>query len=405
MLVVVALAGCKPDQAPVRDDTAVGSSSGDAMVADARPIGAVATIDAAPAKLFVNGAGRCGECHEKMFDEWERSGHANAASSALYKTAQAAANDPTCDRCHAPIAIAAPHDVVAQEGVTCDVCHTLREPVPSVAGGAFRLAIDDMVKYGPRCDLPDHYFHRMGCSKEHRQAELCGSCHWWEPAGIPVFTEYRDWRDSPAGKANRPCQSCHMPGDRAVVATGSPARKGVPHHGFMGRELRRHALELRVTLSDREGGLEVAIELHNLGDGHTVPTGLPERRIEVVVHVTDAAGGVLHDERAEYGRVLADATGNEVAFWRATQVLRDSRIPASGSVRWPVAVTAPAAGRVRVEVVYRGVARAIAQQLALRDVETVPLLSADVAFEAPRRGVRATLPRTRIVKPPGPGAR
>jgi hypothetical protein len=88
-----------------------------------------------------------------MYDEWEVSGHARAATSDMNRATPAAANDPACDRCHAPLAAAIGTDPVATEGVTCDVCHTLREPAPSTAGAGFRLAIDDMVKSGPRCDL------------------------------------------------------------------------------------------------------------------------------------------------------------------------------------------------------------------------------------------------------------
>jgi hypothetical protein len=165
--------------------------------------------------VFITGAGRCGECHEKMYDEWETSGHAAAMTSSLYKTSVADAKDATCDRCHSPLAALAAKDIVAEEGVTCDVCHTLREPNPTKDGGSFRLAVDDMVKYGPRCDLKDHYFHRMGCSKEHSEAQICGSCHWWEPKGIPVFTEYADWKAGPAAAKGLQCQGCHMPKSRA----------------------------------------------------------------------------------------------------------------------------------------------------------------------------------------------
>ena len=101
-------------------------------------------------------------------------------------------------------------------------------------GGNFRLAVDDMVKYGPRCDLKDHYFHRMGCSPEHREAALCGACHWWEPKGIPVFTEYADWKAGPEAAKGTQCQDCHMPKERAAIAVGSPVRTGVPHHGLLG---------------------------------------------------------------------------------------------------------------------------------------------------------------------------
>jgi len=67
-----------------------------------------AAIDAAskPArKVFVTGAGRCGECHGKMYDEWEVSAHAKAASSPLYKAAVAAAKlDLDYTQIRAPLA-------------------------------------------------------------------------------------------------------------------------------------------------------------------------------------------------------------------------------------------------------------------------------------------------------------
>ena len=102
-------------------------------------------VDASERKVFITGSGRCGECHVKMYDEWEVSGHAHAASSTFYKASVASANDPTCDHCHAPLAAEAPSDIVASEGVTCDVCHTLRSPEPSKDGGSWKLAVDDMV--------------------------------------------------------------------------------------------------------------------------------------------------------------------------------------------------------------------------------------------------------------------
>ena len=228
-------------KAPEPAPEAAPAAAGDA------PSPAVEAPAPAP-RQFVTAASRCGECHEKMFDEWKPSAHARAASSPLYVAARAAAAGAGagagCDRCHAPFARVTAGDKagekVAKEGVTCDVCHTLREPAPAAAGGGFRLASDDMVKYGPRCDLEDHYFHRMGCSPEHQQAELCGACHWWEPNGVPVLTEFVDWRDGPAGQLDKagkprtPCQGCHMPGARAALATGGTVRERVPHHGLLG---------------------------------------------------------------------------------------------------------------------------------------------------------------------------
>ena len=331
--------GCsKPASRPVKRDAAPAV----VHVADA-------AIDAPEKKHFVHGAGRCGECHEKMFDEWELSAHAKSATSPHYKQAAADAHDPACARCHEPLAAAMPHDIIATEGDTCDVCHTIKDPVPSADGGSFTLAIDDMVKYGPRCDLKDHYFHRMGCSPVHQQATICGACHWWEPKGLPVFTEYADWKAGPA--ANKPCQTCHMPTEKALIATGSPMRTGVPHHGLFGKagELRQRAVQLEVSSKLDAGGTSIEVKLTNTGAGHAIPAGIPERKIIVRVKALDARGAeVGHDERS-LGRVVVDAAGAEVPFWKAVKVGSDTRI-APGAT-WQDHFSLPEAASVEVAVV------------------------------------------------------
>ncbi|MDB4964239.1 MAG: uncharacterized protein JWP01_4238 [Myxococcales bacterium] len=342
-----------------------------------------------------------------MYDEWETSAHARAASSTLYKAAVANAGDATCDRCHAPLEGIGPKDHLASEGVTCDVCHTLREPRPGPGGADFRLAVDDMVKFGPRCDLKDHYFHRMGCSPEHKEAAVCGSCHWWEPKGIPVFTEYKDWRDGPSAKANEPCQSCHMPDEKAMIATGSPVRTGVPHHGLIGLagDLRKRALSLEVAVRDEGGALQVSVSVRNVNAGHSVPAGLPERRVVVKVRIKDASGTELATETRQLGRVLVDATGTEVPFWRATKVGSDTRIAPGATWTDAFVFGPPAGGTVEVDVVYRGVSDPVAKLLAVADVEEMLMSSARVPFGPPTAAGRAKVPKTIITKPPPAGKR
>jgi hypothetical protein len=392
---LLVLAACEPSakRAPVKDDAAAVVAPRDAAV-DA------AVIDAVPKKVFITGSGRCGECHEKMFDEWEVSAHANAVSSSFYKASVASAKDATCDRCHAPLAKIAPRDIVVSEGVTCDVCHTLREPVPAAGGGTFRLAVDDMVKYGPRCNLKDHYFHRMGCSPEHREAALCGTCHWWEPRGIPVLTEYADWKAGPAAEKGLPCQGCHMPKSRAEIATGSPVRKGVPHHGLLGlaSDLRRRALGLEVTVKEDAGALAVAVTVQNHNAGHAVPAGLPERRLLVRARVLDAAGTEVASDSRQLGRKLVDAAGHEAPFWRAVKVASDTRIPVGGSWQDTLRIAAANAGTLEVDVVYRGMPDAIAKELAISEIEEHPMVKAKI-----RLGGK--LPRSVTVKPPAAGKR
>ncbi len=352
--------------------------------------------------MFITGSGRCGECHVKMFDEWEVSGHADAASSTFYKAAVASANDATCDRCHAPLAAESPGDVVASEGVTCDVCHTLREPAPSKDGGTWRLAVDDMVKYGPRCDLEDHYFHRMGCSPEHDKAELCGSCHWWEPKGIPVFTEYADWKAGPQAAQGMQCQTCHMPDEKAPLAEGSPVRAGVPHHGLLGlaADLRKRALGLDVTVSKLSPGdrLAAAIVIKNNNAGHAVPAGLPERRIVVRVTLRSVAGDVVATETRALGRKLVDAKGAETPFWKAVRVDADTRIGVGSEWTETIELPSVTGGQLEVEVVYRGVADAIAKELGITEIEEHPMVRASIKLAG-------ALPKSAHIKPPPPGKR
>lgn len=334
-----------------------------------------------------------------MYDEWEPSAHAVAATSATYKSAVAAAKDATCDRCHAPLATESPKDIVATEGVTCDVCHTLREGTPSKDGGSWRLAVDDMVKYGPRCDLKDHYFHRMGCSPEHTKAELCGTCHWWEPKGIPVFTEYADWKAGKQAAEGLQCQDCHMPKETAQIAEGSPTRPGVPHHGLLGlaSDLRSRALGLQAKLDKAGDGLAIALVVSNNNAGHAVPAGLPERRVIVRVTLKDPKGTVLATEERTLGRKLVDASGNEVPFWNATRVESDTRITVGGSWTDTISLPAATAGSVDVDVVYRELSDAAAKQLGVTDVEELPMVRATLKLGA--------LPRTVSIKPPPPGKR
>lgn len=372
-------------------------------------VAAVVPIDAAApprAKVFVHGAGRCGECHEKMYGEWEVSAHASAASSSLYKAAVARAADPTCDRCHAPLG-AFVGDEIASEGVTCDVCHTLREPTPHVDGARFRLAVDDMVKFGPRCDLKDHYFHRMGCSPEHKEAQLCGSCHWWEPKGLPVFTEYRDWRDGPAGKAGTSCQSCHMPKEKAVIATGSPVRPGVPHHGLLGvaKDLRARAIALEVTARDDAGAIVVDVAVTNVATGHYIPAGLPERRLLVRILQLDTNQAEVDGTSRWLGRFLVNAVGHYEPFWKATKVHADTRIAPGATWKDQVQFTTNEPGTIEVTVIYRGLDPAIALGLGITDVEEYVLATARIPFGAAGAGGRAKLPKTVTIKPSPAGKR
>jgi hypothetical protein len=336
-----------------------------------------------------------------MHGEWASSSHARAATGPRYRKMResAGAAGAGCDDCHAPLAKRLrPGDLAVAEGVTCETCHNIKAVTVRRAGAGYDLSLG-RVKYGPLCDAKDHYFHRMGCSPLHAEATLCAGCHLYYrplPGGgeLPVFTEYEEWHEGPYQA--RECQSCHMPGSRVEVADGFGVRESVGHHGWLGKQgdLRVRAIAASAVVTEVEGKLRIEARIENVGAGHHVPTGLPERRL-VVRATALAAGGAKHAtaERA-FGRVLVDAAGKPAPFYAAVRVASDDRIPAKQARKVLLELAAPPEGELRVEVLWRPLAEEIRTQLEIAEVGEVPLLHATVVIKPLQGGRRPDLPRT-----------
>ncbi len=129
-----------------------------------------------------------------------------------------------------------------------------------------------------------------------------------------------------------------------------------------------------------------------------MPAGLPERRLLVRVRVVDAAGAEVASETRVLGRQLVDAGGSKAPFWRAARVGSDTRIGVGATWQDTFKLAAANIGTVEVDVVYRGIADAIAKELAITEIEEHPMVSAKIRLGG-------ALPRSVSVKPPPPGKR
>jgi hypothetical protein len=342
-------------------------------------------------------AARCGECHGKMEQEWRHSAHARADVSPLYRAMRAGARAMDCERCHAPLRRLSPADPAAAEGVTCDVCHTFAGvQLGRPGGGGFVLHPEESVRYGPLCDAKQHYFHTMGCSPLHRDGTFCAACHDLRlPAAdggtIGIYQEYAEWRDEAAASDGRSCQQCHMPGERAEVAVGSPMRESVRGHDFQLRgALLRLALSGRAVISARAGGWHVAVSLSNTGAGHSVPSGLPGRQVVIAVEAVDVAGQLVQRQELAYGRVLVDAAGREVPYYAAVRQQADTRIRPGETRAADFDLIAPAAVALRVRVFWRPLAPAIAARIGVGALADAPMLAASQALPLRPRPAGAT---------------
>ena len=369
----------------------------DARPPDPPPVPAAqAAAAAAPAAgAGATSAVRCSECHRSASEEWKASAHAHASTSAAYLAMRRATPGERCERCHAPVASAAAADeTLAAEGVSCDGCHTIVETAARRAGGAFRLRLDDNVKFGPICDAKVIYFHRMACAPAQEESRLCASCHLYYrtlpgPGGqeLPVLTEFEEWSSGPDGDGSMECQGCHMPSATGEAAIGAGTRAAIHHHGFLGRDdlLRSRAVTMRLTA--RRDGDRVAgqVIVTNRGAAHRIPTGLPDHRLVLRVRAVGPGGAVLGTTEYVYGRVLVDGRGEEAPFNLAVRVSSDNRLAPGEHRREQFDLRAPAAGLVQAEVIWRERPPRLASALHLAAPKEVLMASAEVRLGPARQ--------------------
>jgi hypothetical protein len=249
-------------------------------------------------------------------------------------------------------------DRLAEDGVSCSVCHQITAEKlgtrESFVGG-FKVdetsGPDQRQEYGPY-DVDKGQVTIMRSSsrfepargeKVMRSSELCATCHTLvtralneqgqEMGELPEQVPYQEWLHS-RYKDSRSCQSCHMPvvEEEVPIASvlGKP-RPGSRRHTFVGgnffmqRLLHRHRNDLgiaalpedlgeaathtvahlqseaaRITIGRAEirgGRVEFEIAVENRS-GHKLPTAYPSRRLWLHATVRDRDGKVLFESGA-----------------------------------------------------------------------------------------------------------
>lgn len=337
----------------------------------------------------------CGNCHERMFADWSKSGHASSATNARFLDLHAGTrHDGTpggwnlrkehpqgaavCFACHAPTAkdeavVAADFetlDAVAAQGVHCDYCHKIRDVAITELGlthGRDALELRRPVEgeqlfFGPLDDVDrgDDVF-----SPIISQSQYCAACHEGTVFGMSVYTTYSEWLASAASREGKSCQSCHMPGDGVTTraAKEGPERhpRQLSSHSMMpgGRlAMLRSAIRMRAIREART--LRVQLTTHNVG--HMTPTGFIDRHLILVIDTRDeqpeapsgadvvattsfdgpafegpvlpqVAGVALAGKPGRlFGRIVRDREGQApTPFWKAYDDPEDTRLKPDSS--------------------------------------------------------------------------
>jgi hypothetical protein len=249
-------------------------------------------------------------------------------------------------------------DRLAQDGVSCSVCHQItgeglgtRE---SFVGG-FKIdtnkAPGERREYGP-FDVDKGHTTIMRSSSSFqptedkqviRSSELCATCHTLLTKALdaqgqvigelPEQVPYQEWLHSKY-KDTISCQDCHMPKvqeDVPITSVFGEPRTGFSRHIFVGGNFfmqrllnrYRHGLAVTVPPEDldsaanrtiahlqseaarlvingpeiRHGRLEAEISIENLA-GHKLPTAYPSRRVWLHVTVRDRHGKAVFESGA-----------------------------------------------------------------------------------------------------------
>ncbi len=281
----------------------------------------------------------CARCHAEHAADWRLSTHAHALQDLQFQAEIAKSSSPKwlCLNCHTPlgnqreelvrflekgnilrpIGEMNPHfdKQLKQESVTCGVCHFRQ-----TADGETKIIAAKQNTSAPHPIIADPSALRSRCLDCHNVSETVNAqlvCSF--QTGDELAAGYL------AGKQD--CAACHM---REVAGKNSPPRH---RHSFIGGgvaknyELLRqqnkagYASALQFSLHGVKadaGGLTADLSVFNSGTGHRVPTGDPERFVEIRLRALDA-----------HGKTIAEKTERVGQTWQWTPVARkigDNRI-------------------------------------------------------------------------------
>jgi nitrate/TMAO reductase-like tetraheme cytochrome c subunit len=351
----------------------------------------------------------CARCHAEIVKEWSASAHSRSASGRHFRNLYEGTSwngkagvgwslldeHPTgaavCTSCHAP-AVAdddpAQFDLrelhgTAAQGVHCDYCHKIAGVGDGKIGlthGRFNLSLlrptEGQVFFGP---LDDATRGNDAFSPLYHDSKYCASCHEGVVFGVPVYSTYSEWKESPSYKEGRQCQDCHMaptgrmtniaPGDGGVERDPRTLGSHLLFDGDQETMLRR-CLQASVESRRKADGLHVIVRLWAEGAGHRVPTGFVDKHLILLVEAQDAAGKPvalrsgprlpsaagkeLEGQPGKlYAKLLRDFDGRSpVPFWRADPEPVDTRLT-PGRTDESDFDFAPATTKIRVRVLYR----------------------------------------------------
>lgn len=393
----------------------------------------------------------CGGCHTDIFKQWNGSMHSQAFTDpvfqALWKLGAKETKgftDKLCGGCHAAAGVVA-NDLVfkddkfftsdiAQNGVHCDLCHTVKETrfkdTPTHEPQNASIIVDPgPVKRGPFKDSVSP-FHETAFSELHTKSLFCANCHnVFHPVNnFHIERTYDEWKFSVYAQNGIQCQDCHMmPVDKAIEtartlkkqknpgqpAIGGPQREHIYTHEFVGANFTipgllkfdlhkgiaekrlKSAAEISIAApaAAKQGEVvAVAVTVRNVGAGHNLPTSLTEvRQMWLDVRAVDEKGreifrsgaldknGEIDPQTKIFNASAVDKEGKHtVKPWEITRFEYNNTIPPKGSAieRYAFLIPQGSQGSISITAIlrYRSYPQSVANMLLGKDAPVLPIV-------------------------------
>jgi len=253
-------------------------------------------------------ASTCRACHEEIHAEWTTSVHAQAWIDPQYQgEIGKSGNRWLCLNCHTPLLtqmdlwpvgvidgdIERPQlvdnpvfdEALRDEGITCAACHVRGDAIagPGLGGEA-----------------P----HKVVADPSFRNGQLCLGCHqaeasWPDKGFVCTFQTGDEWMDGPYDDEGTTCVDCHMPPIERPVALGG-APKQVARHWWRGAGIPKvrgrypppEANRFGLEVTSKVDGEELVVTFRNAHAGHMLPSGDPERWVQLDVAFEGPEGPV-----------------------------------------------------------------------------------------------------------------
>jgi len=327
----------------------------------------------------------CGNCHQEFYAEWKTTIHSQAWTDPYFQADwQFDSKQHVCRLCHTPLDRQQPHTVLGyrdsvkwdpilednpnfdkdlqHEGVTCAACHYRDGKIVGVLGNTNAphpvKKLDDPNQVCVRCHVVDGeqwdtFFRFPPCGtvaeiKSTQSTSVSDTDLTLLNSLQPLKKDDDIFKQNAIGKnlatrgetgeavspntASLGCVQCHMPVVERALVKGGEIRKARHHYWRGGHdpEMVKKALSIKFVedvnqLKQRRFSLTIA----NTGAAHYVPTGTPDRYLEVELRVLDAANNIINEESEKIIRTvlwrpfIVDLTDTRLARWQPRTISID----------------------------------------------------------------------------------